>query len=59
MQYKKLGFSRLFNGRGSQQVQCNLIKNHSVLPNFSYCHRYMRLKKDQGFADIPIIGNFG
>ena len=39
MQYKKLGFNKLFKGCGSQQVQFSLIDTHSELPNFSYCYR--------------------
>jgi len=37
IQYKKLGFNRLFKDCSSQQVQCNLIENRFELPNFSYC----------------------
>ncbi len=40
MQYKKFEFHRLFKGCGSQQVQCASIGNQSVLPEFSYCHRW-------------------
>jgi hypothetical protein len=36
MQYTKLGFNMLFKGCGSHQVQCNLIGNRSVIPNFAY-----------------------
>jgi hypothetical protein len=39
MQYKKLGFNRLFNGCGSPQVQFSLIGNRSVIPNFAYAQR--------------------
>ena len=45
MQYKKLGFIRLFKDCSSQQVQCILIENRTELPNFSYCQRYVALKK--------------
>ena len=37
MQYTKLGFLRLFKGCGSHQMQCSLIGNRSVIPNFAYC----------------------
>ncbi len=40
LQYAKLGFSRLFNGYGSNQVQCSLIGNRSVIPSFAYSHRF-------------------
>ena len=36
MQYKKLGFNRLFKGCSSYQVSCILTDNRSELPNFSY-----------------------
>jgi hypothetical protein len=40
MQYKKMGFCKLFKGCSSHQMPCTLIVNCSVFPNFSYCHRY-------------------
>jgi hypothetical protein len=39
MQYTKLGFNRLFKSCSSQQVQCRLIENRYVIPNFTYCCR--------------------
>lgn len=43
MQYKKLGFNRLFKGCGSHKVQFTLTDNRSELPNFSYCQRWRSL----------------
>jgi len=38
MQYTKLGFNRLIKGCGSHKVQCIVIENRCVIPNFAY-HR--------------------
>jgi hypothetical protein len=45
MQYTKLGYYRLFKVYGSHQVQCILIMNRSVIPNYAYCHRYAQAEE--------------
>jgi len=42
MQYKKLGFSKLFNICTSYQGLYTLKVNRFELPNFSYCCRYQQ-----------------
>lgn len=44
--YKKLGFSRLFKGFPRIKFSFRLIGNRSVIPNFSYSHRYRQGYKD-------------
>ena len=58
MQYKKLGFYRLFKGYGSHQVQCSLIVNRSVIPNFSYCHRLATIKKQTMGQEISLFNDY-
>lgn len=55
MQNTKLEFNRLFKGCGSHQVPCNLINNHSVIPNFAFCHTLAPMQKNIEF--VTNLGN--
>jgi hypothetical protein len=55
MQYKKLGFNRLFKGCGSDQVPCSLIGNHTAIPNFAYCRTFVRNFKNNS-SKLMILG---